>query len=229
MGVKDVVRRMPIVGPVAAFGSGLFRRVSFPGSKDYWEQRYRKGGHSGGGSVGHLATFKADTLNAFVERHAVRSIVEFGCGDGQQLALSKYPRYIGLDVSVTAIRQCASRFRDDPTKSFLLYSSEAFVDPLHVIQAELSLSLDVIYHLVEDSAYQSYMSHLFGTATRYVGIYSSDVDKRSAQPHVRHRRFSDWVSKNASGFRVMERVQNPFKGNDPAAESFADFTFYEKA
>src|SRR6185295_426813 len=109
--------------PAAALGYGFLKRFSFRGSQDYWEQRYREGGTSGGGSFGHLAQFKADTLNAFVEKHAVRSVLEFGCGDGRQLELAKYPKYIGLDVSPTAIAECSRRFEGDQTKSFLLYSS----------------------------------------------------------------------------------------------------------
>jgi hypothetical protein len=229
MGVKDVVRRLPLVGPVAVYGSGLVRRLTFTGSKDYWEQRYRAGGTSGGGSFGHLAQFKADVLNSFVERHGVKSVLEFGSGDGRQLELARYPRYIGLDVSPTAIRECAARFAHDRTKSFLLYSSDAFVDPLGVVSAELTLSLDVIYHLVEDPVFETYMRHLFAASTRYVGIYSSDTTKIAPQPHVRHRKFSDWVASNAPDFRVLERVPNPHRGNDPTNESFADFVFYEKA
>jgi SAM-dependent methyltransferase len=167
-------------------------------------------------------------LNAFVERQSVQSVVEFGCGDGSQLELARYPKYIGLDVSPTAIRECAGRFRGDSTKSFLLYSSEAFVDPLHVINAELTLSLDVIYHLVEDRIFDAYMTHLFGAATCYVGIYSSDTARVSTQPHVRHRKYSDWVTANAPTFRVAERHENPHAGDDHAEQSFANFVFFEK-
>jgi SAM-dependent methyltransferase len=226
--VKEVVRKIPLLGPAAATGYGLAKRLVFRGSRDYWEQRYREGGNSGGGSFGRLARFKADVLNAFVEKHGVRSVLEFGCGDGHQLELAKYPRYIGLDVAPTAIAACARRFHADPTKSFLLYSSSAFVDPLKVVSAELSLSLDVIYHLVEDPIFEAYMTHLFASATRFVGIYSSDAVRFAASPHVRHRKYSDWVAANAPGFRVIERIENPYPGNDPTIESFASFAFYEK-
>ena len=226
--MKDVVRRLPVVGPLALRSSGYLRRLGFTGSKDYWEDRYQLGGTSGGGSMVHLARFKADTLNAFVAAHGVQSVIELGCGDGRQLELARYPRYIGLDVSPTAVRQCAERFRGDATKSFFAYDAEAFFDGARVLCAELSLSLDVIYHLVEDAVFERYMRHLLGASTRYVGVYSSDRDERSVQPHVRHRKFSDWVAVNARDFRVIERMPNPYKGNDSASESFADFTFYER-
>ena len=228
MGMKDVVRRLPIVGSLAVRGSGYLRRIGFTGSRDYWEQRYRVGGTSGGGSMHHLAQFKADTLNAFVAARGLQSVIEFGCGDGRQLELARYPRYVGLDVSPTAVKQCVERFPADPAKSFFAYDPTAFFDRAGVFRADLALSLDVIYHLVEDAVFETYMRHLLGAATRYVAIYSSDRDRRSAQPHVRHRNWSAWVAANARDFRVVERVPNPYKGNDPNSESFADFTFYER-
>jgi hypothetical protein len=72
------------------------------------------------------------------------------------------------------------------------------------------------------------MAHLFGAATRYVGIYSSDTTRVAPQPHVRHRKYSDWVLAKAPEFRVLERVDNPHRGDNPSDQSFADFVFYEK-
>jgi cyclopropane fatty-acyl-phospholipid synthase-like methyltransferase len=228
MSVKDVVRRVPVLGSLALRGSGLIKRYGFKGSKQYWEQRYQDGGTSGLGSMSHLARFKADTLNAFVTAHGVASVIEFGCGDGRQLALAHYPRYIGLDVSPSAIRQCAERFRDDDTKSFFSYGADSFFDRAQVLRADMALSLDVIFHLVEDAVFDGYMRYLFAAGIRYVAVFSSDTDVPSSQPHVRHRRFTEWVKVNAPHFRLIEQVQNPHKGTDPATESFADFAFYER-
>ena len=76
---------------------------SFRASSVYWERRYRLGGSSGSGSTGHLAAFKAEVLNRFVHDHGIKSVIELGCGDGQQLALAEYPLYLGLDVAKTSI------------------------------------------------------------------------------------------------------------------------------
>src|SRR5258708_24901292 len=69
---------------------------SFQGSSAYWEDRYRTGGNSGAGSYNSLALFKAEILNAFVRANGVQKVIEFGCGDGNQLSLFEYPCYIGL-------------------------------------------------------------------------------------------------------------------------------------
>jgi len=88
----------------------------FPGSAAYWESRYKKGGTSGAGSYAQFAEFKAEVLNEFVQANAVRSVIEFGCGDGNQLTLAHYPRYVGVDVSPAAVEKCRALFQADATK-----------------------------------------------------------------------------------------------------------------
>src|SRR5438270_10704846 len=88
---------MPGVGKAArrlgrlAFVRRLAGRAGFDNSSSYWNRRYVAGGTSGAGSYGRLARFKADVLNAFVAESGIASVIEFGCGDGAQLALSNYP------------------------------------------------------------------------------------------------------------------------------------------
>ena len=62
--------------------------------------------------------------------------------------------------------------------------------------ADLALSLDVIYHLVEDNVFEEYMTILFNAAQRYVIVYSSNTDSQPwlQKPHVKHRKFTPWVS-----------------------------------
>jgi len=126
----------------------------FPGSAAYWENRYSAGGNSGAGSYGQLASFKADVINDFVATHRVKTVIEFGCGDGNQLSLAKYPSYLGFDVSSTAVSKCRELFKSDPSKSFRLLSE--YENEI----ADLTLSLDVIYHLVEDEIFERYMRNL---------------------------------------------------------------------
>ncbi len=64
-------------------------------SKAYWSGHYSAGRRSGGGSYGKLAAFEAEVLNGFVRENAIGSVIEFGCGDGNQLGLSNYPAYLG--------------------------------------------------------------------------------------------------------------------------------------
>jgi len=207
------------------------KQILFPGSKDFWETRYSLGGNSGSGSYGKFAEFKAGILNDFVEEKKIRSVIEFGCGDGNQLSLAKYPQYIGLDVSTTALSLCQAKFSEDKNKSFFLYSPSCFVDRQNVFRADLGLSLDVIYHLVEDEVYNAYLDHLFAASKKFVIIYSSDVDKAGGAHarHVRHRNFTQRVKERFPDWKMLEKIKNlhPGKG-DFGQGSFADFFVFEK-
>ena len=213
-------------------GRRLRAQAAFPGSAGYWERRYSDGGTSGHGSYGRFARFKAGILNAFVAEHRVGTVLEFGCGDGNQLALADYPSYVGLDVSETALTLCRERFRDDATKRFLRYDPGTPLrgDPRFL--ADLSLSLDVVYHLTEDAVFESYMRDLFASAERFVIIYSSDTDVThpSEPPHVRHRAFSRWVAGHLPAWRIVRRIPNRFpQSSDGDLSSFAEFVIYARS
>jgi hypothetical protein len=210
--------------------SDMFERHPPAFSAEYWEFRYRRGGNSGSGSRGRLAQFKAEVINGFIARRQVASVVEFGAGDGYQLALLAAPRYLGVDVSPFIIQRLRDRFRADPAKTFL-HTSEYRGET-----AELALSLDVIFHLVEDEVFEAYMATLFKAAEKYVIIYSSNQENQEAAPapHFRHRLFTPWVESKAPAWRLTERLPNPFPytgegGIDPNNTSTSDFYFYEKA
>src|SRR5262245_32153584 len=201
----------------------------FRGSRDYWEARYSGGGTSGPGSYSHLAVFKAGVINEYVRRNSIQTVIEFGCGDGNQLSYSKYPCYVGLDVSESALSRCILKFKADGSKSFFLYDSERFVDNAAVFKAELALSLDVIYHLVEDEVYSKYLSHLFAAGTRSVGIYSSDFDGPVIY-HYRNREFTKDVRQLFPEWELEQVVQNefPYDPKMPEGTSQASFYFYRR-
>jgi SAM-dependent methyltransferase len=219
MTAKDLVRPLPGVRRL----SRVRQRLDFSGSASFWDRKYRRGENSGPGSYGALGDGKADFLNAFVREKAVCSVIEFGCGDGYQLSLVEYPRYAGLDVSPAAISMCQSRFIHDPAKSFFLYDGACFVDRAGFLTADLAISLDVIYHLVEDAVFETYMTHLFAAGKRYVVVYSTNSEIRDDAPHVRHRCFSSWVDDNCPAWHLTQVTPGPNAG-----PSRADFFVYER-
>lgn len=170
----------------------------------FWEDNYKLGGTSGEGSYGKSAAFKARVLNAFTLKHNIRTVIEFGCGDGNQLSLADYPRYTGYDISPTAVQMCRDRFAEDRTKDFHT------VDAYDGRKAELTLSLDVIYHIIEEEVFNTYMRRLFGAATRYVVVYAVDEEIHPAdrQAHMYHRKFSRWIEENAPRFERVDFVAN---------------------
>jgi len=190
-----------------------FKVKRFPGSKKYWEERYKRGGNSGDGSYNEKAEFKASVLNHFISEHNINSVIEFGCGDGNQLEYSNFQKYIGLDVSTTAISICIKKFINDTSKSFYLYDQFAFKDNHGIFKSELALSLDVIYHLIEDDVFNNYMTHLFESATKYVIIFADDNDSRTNY-HVRWRKFSDWIKTNKQNWEMIKKIENEKFEND---------------
>lgn len=221
--IRERVRCVPVLGPALAWVYRRLRRPArFPGSARYWDERYAEGGTSGDGSYGALAAFKAEVLNAFVAERGVRSVLEIGCGDGHQLSLARYPRYLGFDVSPTAVALCTRRFAGDATKAFRLLADDAGET------ADLALSLDVVYHLIEDQAFDRHMRRLFAAGERFVVVYASDFEARTA-PHVRHRAFTRWIAEHEPGWRLAAHVPNrhPYAG-DNATGSLASFYLYER-
>lgn len=195
-------------------------------SAAYWQQRYRAGGHSGAGSYGRLAAFKADFLNAFIHDNAIAGAIEFGCGDGNQLALLDIADYAGLDVAPAAIARCRERFAGQPGRQFRLMQ-----DREGLVAAELTLSLDVVYHLVEDDVFADYMETLFAYAWRFVVIYASDLDAEWPAQHVRHRQFTRHVDQHFPDWQLAAVIPNIYKFDfdRPNDTSFAAFHVYRQA
>ena len=122
MTIRELVRPLPGMRQISL----LRQRMAYSDSAHFWEGNYAQGRTSGNGSYGALAEGKSQFLNDLVRQRSVGSVIEFGCGDGNQLSMAEYPSYIGLDVSRSAIGLCQQRFADDPAKSFFLYDGACF-------------------------------------------------------------------------------------------------------
>lgn len=189
-------------------------------SAAYWDGRYRAGGTSGAGSYGRLAEYKAGFINDVAGLNGFRHVADFGCGDGNLLSMLSLPAYTGLDVSEAALARCAGRF---PQHAFLPFDRACEVQG-----ADLCLSIDVIYHLVEDDVFTAYMDGLFRAAGRIVLIYASNCDLSWPSPHVRHRRFTAHLEATQPDWRLCGHLPNPYPYDPkrPDETSFADFFVY---
>lgn len=194
----------------------------FTNTVSYWEDRYASGGNSGSGSYGENAKYKAEFLNNLFDENNICSVIEFGCGDGHQLSLANYKSYIGLDVSSTAIQLCIDKFQKDQSKSFYLYNSNAFADNHQLFKADASISLDVIFHLVENNLFENYMRNLFSAADKMVVIYAYSLNEYKS-PHVLHRDFNKWVVNNIKGWKL-----HSVNGNKPKPQNVCDFYVYTR-
>ncbi|WP_429181073.1 hypothetical protein [Aeromonas salmonicida] len=193
-------------------------------SKLYWEKRYATGGNSGAGSYEKFAEFKSAVLNEFVKVNNIDSVIELGCGDGNQLSYADYKIYIGVDVSSSAINICKQKFINDASKRFFI------TDELKEHRAELAISLDVIFHLVEGAVFENYMRQLFSVADKYVVIYSSNTDDNELSPkHIKHRNIEKYINRHFSDWEQINKINNiyPYAG-DHLTGSFSDFYIYQR-
>lgn len=181
----------------------------------YWDGRYRNGRSSGVGSEGAVAIAKADYVAALIEQCGVRSVIDWGCGDGVVLGhITAEMDYTGIDVSRTILEKVAASHPQHKFLHFSEYDGE---------MRDLGLSLDVLFHFPNDRAYQHYLMLLFGSSKRLVCIYATDDDRGLTAAHVRRRNFTRDVELL---FPQWQLVYTSRKDGDPLDE--AAFYVYEK-
>lgn len=186
-------------------------------SSKYWENRYNSGGNSGCGSYNSNCDYKASVINRFLEQNKITSSIELGCGDGNQLSHINYKRYYGFDVSETAVKICKDKFEHEKEFNFTSNLEDL---PL---KSELVLSLDVIYHLVEDGVYEKYIKDLFSKSSKYVIIFSTNYENNKTSSHVKHREILPYIKKQISDFDLFETLQTPNE-----IRTSANFYFFKK-
>lgn len=140
--------------------------------KKWWDDRYAQGGTSGSGSRGILAQYKADIVNEFLGKHEIHSVVEFGCGDGYNLALMHYKSYVGFDVSETVIKMCCKMFEHDSSKAFSMYNPLTF-DNKNIAPVDLVVCLDVLYHILDENEYLKVLDDMFAYSPKYIILYTT--------------------------------------------------------
>lgn len=192
MTVKELIRPLPAVRQLSL----LRQWIGFRGSALYWEQNYARGGTSGPGSYNAAAEAKAAFLNDFARTRGVKSVIEFGCDDGHQLSLAEYPGYIDLDVSRCAIGLCQRLFTSDRRRA-----SSCMTEPASRTVAAFSPRICHLtrrhFHLIEDAAFDTYMTRLFAAGRNFVIIYATNREIPGTAPHVRHRHFTPWAEEHA--------------------------------
>lgn len=187
----------------------------------FWDSRYKSGGNSGAGSYGDAAISKAAFVNRIIRDFDIQTLIDFGCGDGNQLSLFDLNGidYLGLDIAPEAIMICKNKFKDqkDTQKFDLLngYSSSAYAG------YDLALSFDVLYHLTDDKAYFEYLDALFASS-RYILIYSMDFVDPHWSGHSRPRKFTDDIKMRFPNSLCLQQV-----ASSVPEQSGMEFFFYQ--
>ena len=197
-------------------------------SGKFWNEYYSSGGNSGTNSYNRLAEFKAEVVNDFLLKNHVSTIAEIGCGDGNQLTLIHYQNYVGIDVSEVIIEKDREKFKEYPNYRFFhsLTEREKYIDCLF----DMTISMDVIFHLLEDNVFFAYMDDLFSLSTKYVVIYSSNHEEYTQWPEYRHRNFTGYVAKNFPNWNLVQYIPNkyPYIIGEEENTSASDFYIYQR-
>jgi hypothetical protein len=93
------------------------------------------------------------------------------------------------------------------------------------------MSLDVIFHLVEDHVFDGYMREMFSQSPEFIVIYSSNGNFLVPNIHIRNWVFTDWIAENAPEWTLIEKIKNPYPWDvaNPDETSFADFYVFRKS
>lgn len=185
---------------------------------EYRDRRYRAGKDAGEGTREERGSYKAQYVGALIKEREIASVVDWGCGDGQVLEKIDLhgAAYTGLDVSATVIERLRARFSGRPECRFEL--SDGF-DSRN--RCDLALSMDVLFHLPSDADYHDYLSNLFGSAERFVLVYSTDCPSGRTAGHVRRRKFSADIAERFPEWELSSL-------EPPLDESLAAFFLYER-
>lgn len=178
--------------------------------KAYWDNRYNTGGNSGNGSYGELNNFKVNFINNFIKEKNIETVIDFGCGDGNQLMQTNYKKYLGLDVAKSSIKKCLKLFNNQKNKSFLLYDPMYFVNN-NFFKADLVICIDVLYHIIPEEDFIKTLKDIFSCSKKYVILYTS-IDAYKTEPyrvgaHVRHRDTMFFLEK-IENYRITGIVAN---------------------
>lgn len=172
----------------------------------YWNQRYLQGRTSGEGSEGDKAIAKARYIDRLILEEKIDTIADWGAGDGHVLSMIRLEAdYLGIDISRVAVDRLRREYHGIPKRRFLTLDEARTVE----IDVDLAMSLDVIFHCIDDLSYEEHLRRLFGSSHRFVLIHSLNENRGRTARHVRWRRFTDDVARIAPEWVLMDQAAGP--------------------
>jgi len=138
--------------------------TEFTSDRDLWDARYSSGGKSGPGSIGENKKWKWNQVSQYVNI-AEKDVLDVGCGDLSFWSGHTCRSYTGIDFSKTIIHQNKLA---RPDWHFILGSASDSLE----LSASVVLCLDMLFHVMDDSEYQSILRNLAKWSTEWLFIYT---------------------------------------------------------
>ena len=90
----------------------------------------------------------------------------------------------------------------------------------------MTMSLDVLYHLVDYNIWTTYLDNLFITSSNIVVIFASDIDVSPTARHVLFRRFTPYIEKHYKCWSIEPRISEP--SSVVSSRTTAQFYIYRR-
>jgi len=144
-------------------------------------------------------------------------IMELGSGGGYWVEFFRQldPEiFVGSDLSMTAVERLSSRYPDYKFVC-MLETEQAWSRIQSLGPYDLSLAIDVLYHITDDKTWEDALNHLCANVAASGLLLIADYfyeqpAERQSQTHVKHRKLQDYLDVlDKHGFEV-EQVQPVF-------------------
>ncbi len=172
---------------------------------NYWEKRYKAGGHSGKGRKGLERWWKQRQIRKYTNAN---DVIDVGCGDLDFWQGKKIKNYIGIDVSESLLKK--NKKKRSQWK-FILSGGEV----THNIFAKDVFCFEMLYHIMDDKSYVEILENLTKYSTRYIFIQTwneNPVKELEIRGHYqKYRDFNKYISLIESrGFKLIAIKKYPY-------------------
>lgn len=172
-------------------------------TRRYWNRRYQRGSGSSFEPHEGVINFETGLINEFIKKHEIKSVLDMGCGDGSVFQrLRNLPIYHGMDISSIIIARMQQKYEKDDSRMF--FEPHTMPDYYY----DLVISIDTIYHLVNDHEYIDYLEKLEKKCKNYLIISSTNYNAYYGGGYIRHRAFLKDIKD--LGFKLLKKVDSPF-------------------
>ncbi|GAH64399.1 unnamed protein product, partial [marine sediment metagenome] len=132
----------------------------------WWDSWYGRGGSSGSGSEGELLEYKVNYLNELFKKYCLKTVLDFGCGDGVVASRLNCQIYLGIDISSKVIEFCKARIKRPGFSfehgHFFDYTPEVIKNKF-ASNLDCCMCIDVLYHISDTEVLNKILENLFSS------------------------------------------------------------------
>jgi len=172
----------------------------------FWENRYKKGGHSGSERKGIPRWWKWKQIKKYTDAN---DVIDVGCGDLDFWKGRNVEKYIGIDVSPSLIKQ---NMKKRPNWKFMLGGGEI----THDISSQDVFCMEMLYHIMDDDVYVQILKNLTKYSKRYIFILNwtrnpiERLERHKGHHYQKYRAFDKYIPLlEAEGFKLIAMKKCP--------------------